>query len=244
MSVDVIDLRAFYDSPLGRVARRFVSLHIHGRWPACVGQSVLGLGYATPYLETLRRDAVRALAFMPAEQGVVNWPAEGPSASALVDPTALPLPDSCMDRVLIVHALENSDQPLDLMNEVWRVLAPGGRMILVVPNRAGMWARVDTTPFGQGLPYSRSQLRALLRQALFSPVHWSEALYGPPFARPTLLRSAPAFEAIGRRLSLPGAGVHFVEATKQVYRPVTVRRTARRPALVFDPALARPRSGP
>ncbi|HEY8578533.1 MAG TPA: methyltransferase domain-containing protein, partial [Beijerinckiaceae bacterium] len=201
-------------------------------------------GYATPYLEPLRRDAVRTLAFMPAEQGVVNWPATGPSASALVDPTALPLPDSCIDRALVVHALETSDQPRDLLTEMWRVLTPGGRMILVVPNRAGMWARVDTTPFGQGRPYSRSQLRELMREALFSPVHWSEALYAPPFARPTLLRSAPAFEAVGRRLSLPGAGVHLVEATKQVWRPVTVSRAARRRALAFDPAVARPLPAP
>jgi SAM-dependent methyltransferase len=238
MSIDVIDLRSFYASPLGAVARRFVGGAIDKQWPSCVGQSVLGIGYATPYIETLRKDTVRTLAFMPAEQGVVNWPSSGPSASALVDVTALPLPDSCIDRVLIVHALEMADQPHELMSEVWRVLAPGGRMILVAPNRAGVWARFDSTPFGHGRPYSASQLRSLLRDTLFSPVYWGDALYAPPFTRPYLLRSAPVFEAIGRKMSLPWAGVHIIEATKQLYRPSLAGRSAHRRAFRLQPAIA------
>ena len=238
MSIDVLDLRSFYATPLGAVAQRFIGAAIARRWTSCVGESVLGIGFAVPYIETLRKDTVRTLAFMPAEQGVVNWPSSGLSASALVDITALPLPDSCMDRVLVVHALEMADQPYDFLSEVWRVLAPGGRMILVAPNRAGVWARVDSTPFGHGQPYSGSQLRSLLRDTLFSPVYWGDALYAPPFARPYLLRSAPMFEAVGAKLSLPGAGVHIIEATKQLYRPALTRRSARRRAIEFQPAMA------
>ena len=238
MPMDVLDLRSFYSTALGAVAHRFIGAAVDKRWASCVGQSVLGIGYATPYLDALRKDAVRTLAFMPAEQGVVNWPVRGPSSSALVDITALPLPDSCMDRVLVVHALEMADQPYDFLTEVWRVLAPGGRMILVAPNRAGVWARVDSTPFGHGQPYSGSQLRSLLRDTLFSPVFWGDALYAPPFARPYLLRSAPAFERIGAKLSLPGAGVHIIEATKQLYRPAVTRRSLRRRSIQFQPVLA------
>jgi SAM-dependent methyltransferase len=238
MSIDVLDLRSFYTTPLGAVAQRVIGASISQRWPSCVGLSVLGVGYATPYLDTLRKDTVRTLAFMPAEQGVVNWPATGLSASALVDVTALPLPDSCMDRVLVVHALEMADQPYDFLSEVWRVLAPGGRMILVAPNRAGVWARVDSTPFGHGQPYSGSQLRSLLRDALFSPVYWGDALYAPPFTRPYLVRAAPMLEAVGAKLSLPVAGVHIIEATKQLYRPALTRRSARRRAVEFQPAMA------
>jgi len=237
MAVDVIDLRAFYASPLGQVAERFLQRAICERWTSCAGYSVLGIGYAIPYLEALRVNSVRTLSFMSAEQGVVRWPSEGPSASALVDVAALPLPDSCMDRVLVVHALENTDHPRDMLAEIWRILTPGGRVILVTPNRAGVWARFDTTPFGQGQPFSRSQLRALMRQALFSPIHWEEALYAPPFERRLLLRCAPALETLGRKLSLPGSGVHLVEATKQLYQPVTLRRASRRVAQ-WRPALS------
>ena len=56
-----------------------------------------------------------------------------------------------------------------------------------------------------------------------------------------LLRLAPMVENISGRLSLPGAGVIVVEATKQVYRLVGVRRPRRAlPELapVLTPALA------
>ena len=239
MAVDVVDLRSFYATPLGRVAQRFIGAIVQARWDNVAGLSVLGIGYATPWLDGFRDKAVRVIAFMPAEQGVVNWPTEGEvSSSALVDATQMPLPDSCIDRILMVHALENADAPHELLAEIWRVLTPGGRMILVAPNRRSAWARMETTPFGQGQPYSRGQLRTLLREALFSPVHETEALYAPPFMRPTLLRFAGVFEKIGARLALPGAGVHVIEATKQVYRLVGARRTVRRQLPQLEPALA------
>ena len=237
MALDIVDLRTFYASPLGEVARRLVGRILRGRFDACHGHTVLGIGYATPYLGVYRGEAMRVMAFMPAEQGVVNWPANGRSASALVDVTALPLPDSCVDRVLLVHALEITEHPRDLLAEVWRVLTPGGRVITVTPSRAGLWARLDTTPFGHGQPYSRSQLRDLMRETLFSPTHWAEALYVPPFGRGLFLRSASAFERIGAQLALPGAGVLVVEATKQLYRPVGLRRLARRIAPAMQPVL-------
>lgn len=239
MRLDVVDLRTFYASPLGVVTHRFLNQTIRTRWANCGGMAVMGIGYATPYLHQFKDEAVRVIAFMPAEQGVVNWPTSGPSASALVEPTALPLPDSCIDRVLVVHALEVSDHARDLLAEVWRILTPGGRMILIAPNRGGLWSRVDTTPFGHGQPFSRGQLRELMRETMFSPIHWGEALYGAPFQRRFLLRLAPFLEKIGARLSLPGAGTLVVEATKQLYRPVGLRRAARRTLpLPAEPVLA------
>ncbi len=234
--LDVVDLRAFYDTALGQVARRLVSRLVRARWQDHAGLRVLGLGYATPYLDDFREKAQRVLAFMPATQGVVHWPLDGRSATALVEPSMTPLPDASMDRILIVHAIETDEHPHDLLEEVWRILAAGGRVLIVAPSRTGLWARVDTTPFGQGHPYSRGQLQHLLQEAQFLPLYWDEALYVPPFQRASLLRSAPAFERIAGRFSLPGGGVHIVEATKQLYRPIA-RRAVRRVPIELEPAM-------
>lgn len=240
MPLDVVDLRAFYASPLGHVARRFIGRAMLRFWPDCARQRVLGLGYSTPYLSVLGMQAERTIAFMPAAQGVVNWPSPGLSASALVEPTLLPLPTASIDRVVLVHALEETESPDDLLEEVSRVLNPGGRMILVAPNRRGLWARMDGTPFGQGRPFSRRQLSALMRGAEFSPEHWTEALYVPPLQRRLLMRSALVWEQIGAGLSLPFAGVHIIDATKQFYRRAPLRATRRsfalRPVLLPQPA--------
>jgi SAM-dependent methyltransferase len=240
MSIDITDLRSFYASPLGNVTRRFVERAVGRFWGPLTGLRVLGLGYAPPYLTAARSESERALAFMPASQGVVNWPSTGASASALVDPLMMPLPDASIDRVLLVHALETVESPSELLHEIWRILTPGGRIILVAPNRRGLWARMDTTPFGHGQPYSRSQLKSLMRQTWFSPEGWAETLYVPPLRNRFLLQTAQAWEQIGIGFSLPFAGLHIVEATKQLYRPGAVRavRRASRSVPVFLPAPA------
>jgi SAM-dependent methyltransferase len=236
MFLDVVDLRSFYAQPLGGVTRRLLGRAIRARWADAHGQSILGLGYATPYLGLFRNEGGRAFAFMPGAQGVVKWPSASPTLSSLVSETTLPLRDAMIDRVLAVHALEMTPHAADMLREVWRVLAPGGKLLLVVPNRAGPWARMDTTPFGQGRPFSRTQLVSLLREALFTPVGWHEALWMPPFQRKWLMRAAPAWERIGATLSLPFYGVHVVEATKQVWRPVPIKK--KREVPVFAPGTA------
>ncbi len=239
MPLDVVDLRSFYASPLGEVARRRIGRIARQRFSNCAGYSVLGVGYATPYLGMFRDEAVRVLAFMPAEQGVVNWPSSGQSASALIETTMMPLPDASIDRAILVHALEVAEHPRELLAEIWRVLTPGGRILVVAPSRGGLWARIDTTPFGHGQPYSLGQLRELMRATLFSPTHWDEALYTPPFRRRTTLHAAAMLEQVGAYFSLPGAGVLIVEATKQLYRPVLARKKAALRVLPgFEPALA------
>jgi SAM-dependent methyltransferase len=236
MSLDIVDLRDFYSTPLGQTARRILGARLRTRWHNVNGESLLGLGYATPYLKSFREEALRIIALMPAEQGVVHWPPPNePSSTALVDEYELPLPSSSIDRALCVHLLETSQHPAELLQEVWRVLGPGGRVLLVVPNRRGWWARTERTPFGQGRPYSRPQLTHLLRESFFSPLHWLEALYMPPSNRKWIVRSALLWERLGTNLSAPFSGVHIVEATKQVYSVLPVR--AQRRAAKLKPIL-------
>jgi SAM-dependent methyltransferase len=238
MIIDVVDLRDFYTHRLGTVARHFVGRGIRRRWTDTRGLRVLGIGYPGPYLGLFREEAERCLAFMPAAQGVVKWPTTRPTLSALVDELELPLPDAAVDRVLLVHALEMSLDATALLREVWRVLASGGQLLAVVPNRRGLWARMDTTPFGHGRPYSRSQITHLLREAWFTPIGWGEALYVPPIPRGWFLGSAVAWERAGATISAPFAGVHIVEATKQVYRAIPAKREKRRLVPALKPALA------
>ena len=174
---------------------------------------------------------------MPATQGVTRWPAPGRNAAALGREDELPFADGSFDCVLMAHALECCPHPNRLMREVWRVLAPSGRMLAVVPNRRGVWTRTDATPFGHGRPYSRSQVTQLLRQTWFTPTAWGEALFVPPVGSGWFLRSAMAWERGGAALSLPFAGVHIVEATKQVYRAIPAHRERVRLIPSLNPVL-------
>src|SRR4051812_9351295 len=238
MSLDVVDLRNFYAQQLGVVARRYVGRGIRGRWADTRGQRVAGIGYATPYLGLFREEAERCLSFMPAAQGVVKWPSARPSLTTLVEELDLPLVDAAVDRVLLIHVLEMSRDAEALLREVWRVLAPGGRLLAIIPNRRGIWARTDTTPFGHGRPYSRSQITTRLRETWVTPTGWGEALHVPPIGRAWFLRSSGAWERTGAAPSAPLAGVQIVEATKQVYRAIPARREKRRVVPALEPVLA------
>jgi SAM-dependent methyltransferase len=227
MQHDVADLMEFYRTPLGHVARRLLSQQIRARWRGLTGGTLMGLGFSTPYLAPFRSEVTRLGALMPDTQGALVWPRTGPALTVLVEEDRLPLPDNSVDRLICVHGLEVAGRPEAVLREIWRVLAPEGRLLLIVPNRRGVWARLDTTPFGQGRPYSRSQLEHLLIQSLFRPVGWDGALYFPPFDRRVLVRSATVWERIGRRLTTRIAGVILVEAKKELMAPIGKAAKAR-----------------
>jgi SAM-dependent methyltransferase len=227
MHFDVTDLRDFYSTPLGQIVRRLLLHRLRARWRQVEGQTVIGLGFASPYLGAFRGEGVRLGALMPMEQGALVWPAEGPRRTVLVEETHLPLPDNSVDKLLAIHSLEVAERTGPLLRELWRVLAPQGKLLIVVPNRSSVWARFDTTPFGQGRPFSRRQLERLLADAMFTPTDWASALFVPPFARRILIRSATAFERMGARVSPGLGGVLIVEARKELVAPVGKRAGTR-----------------
>ncbi|NQU58945.1 MAG: methyltransferase domain-containing protein [Rhodospirillales bacterium] len=233
MWTDAIDLRDFYATPLGGVVRRMIRRRIRALWPDVTGMNVLGLGFTTPYLRAFQEEAIRTLAAMPAAQGVLHWPTDGNGLTTLTDETELPLPDVSMDRILLVHALESTENVRPMMREAWRVLASGGRLMVVIPNRRGLWARFERTPFGRGRPYSTSQLSMVLRENMFTPLQTERALFLPPTRSRMILSSALAIEEIGRRWFPAFAGVTIIEATKQIYAGHA--ESKRKPAVIRIP---------
>jgi SAM-dependent methyltransferase len=222
MYLDVVDLRDFYAAPIGRVVTRQLSPVVAGLTKVDAATRVLGFGFATPYLDAIS-GAERVLAFMPAGQGVIEWPAPGPPATALVEEDSLPLPDSSIDLVILVHALEMSPRPHALMAELRRVLTNGGKLLIVAPNRQGPWARSETSPFGFGRPYSRGQLRQLFAEAGFEAEAWRTGLHMPPAASRPLLGAARWLDEIGRYVWPAFAGVIVVSAVKRTVQGARVR---------------------
>lgn len=217
MRVDVLALQRFYASPLGDAARRMTARRLAALWPSAEGLDVLGLGYATPYIERFRSQARRVVALMPAEQGVEPWPAGGACGSALADEARLPFIDAVFDRVLVVHALEESNALRPMLREIWRVMAPEGRLVVVAANRWSLWAQSDATPFGHGRPFSRRQLAALLADSMFEPVASARALYAPPSHWTAFVRAADAFERVGELVWPALGGLVLMEAVKRLY---------------------------
>jgi SAM-dependent methyltransferase len=215
---------------LGQMTVRLLRARLRAVWPNVRGERVLGLGYATPFLRPFMEEGERVMAFMPAQQGVTRWPREGPSHTAFVEEMDLPLADRSVDRVLLVHAFECTEQIRPFLREIWRVMADGGKLVVVAPTRAGLWSQIDRSPFYQGHPYSPGQLATLLRANMFAPLRQTRALFMPPTRSRLAMRMAPAVERFGQRWLGRFAGVSVIESGKQLYAGVAERHVA--PAMV------------
>lgn len=213
----VYELKSFYASQQGRLIRRLVGRHIRSMWPDITGMRIMGYGYAAPWLRTLEENSERCFAVMPAGRGVHHWPEGADNRACITAEDALPLETESLDRILMVHGLENADSPQAMLHEMWRVLKSNGRMLMIVPSRMGLWARADWTPFGHGTPYTAGQINHYLQECLFTHERTEKALYMPPFRSLFFMRTAFAIENVGRYV-FPGlAGLHMIEAGKQVY---------------------------
>lgn len=234
MHLDVQDLRDFYyRNALGRAAQASLRAAMLEIWPEAKGQCVVGYGFAAPLLRPYLKDARRVIALMPGPQGVMPWPAGMPNVSVLTEEILWPLETGHVDKLVLLHGLETSERVSDLLEECWRVLGPGGRALFIVPNRAGLWARRDRTPFGYGRPYSSGQLETQLRKHQFLPERHLGALYQMPSAKQVWMKSAPALERIGRRMpTFLAGGAFMVEATKLVYPPKGKVQDTRLPSSV------------
>lgn len=221
MHLDVLDLRNFYyRSALGRGAQKVIRDDLVKLWPEAKGQTVVGFGFAVPLLRPYLADARRVTGLMPGPQGVMPWPAGQPNVSVLCEDTIWPVQTGQVDKLVVMHGLETSDNPSALLDECWRVLGPGGRAVFIVPNRAGLWSRSDKTPFGYGRPYSLGQLDAQLRKHQFVTERSLSTLYQPPSHRKIWRKAAGMLETLGHKLPVVVAGgVLMVEVSKQMAAP-------------------------
>jgi SAM-dependent methyltransferase len=225
MTTDADAAAEFYQTATGAVAAQMLRERLAGIWPNLTGQYVLGLGFAAPYLRSWREQAARCIAATPAQVGLPHWPA---ALACSIDEQQFPFADLSIDRILLVHGLENAENARCMLREVWRVLKDDGRLLVVAPNRVGLWAHVESTPFGQGQPYSPGQINRLLAASLFRVERRDTALYLPPTRLGVALRGARLIERVGRNVAPTLAGVIITEAVKDVYAAMPLRPAARR----------------
>jgi SAM-dependent methyltransferase len=236
MTADAHVAADFYGTARGAVTARLLRERLALIWPSLDRQAVLGLGYAAPYLRLWREQAGRCIAVTPAQVGRARWPLGAPNLTCTADEDLLPFPDLTFDRILLVHGLEAAENARKLLRETWRVLKDDGRLLVVAPNRSGIWAHLETTPFGYGQPYSAGQIGRLLAATMFRVEARDTALYVPPTNLRLVLRSARLLERTGRRIVPQLAGVTITEAVKDAYAALPVDAVPRRHLVLADAA--------
>ena len=226
---DVIMLRQFYATPFGEGVHALINASLKHLWPSTKGESILGIGYCSPYLEQYVDDSNAVMVCMPANQGAAYWPAAGSNRVFLAHESELPIPENSINRILLVHSIENSEQLVGMIKEAYRVLTPGGRILAIVPNRLGWWSRSPRSPFGYGRPFSMMQLRELFSEQDLTVTRSNSAVFIPPTHMRLLWRFAKKIEIVGKILCPFIGGVLLIESEKQLYasikQPVISRKT-------------------
>lgn len=231
------DLKEYYLTPQGQSVAALLTRRFNAWWVNAdiKGDLMMGVGYTLPYLGPIRGPR-KTFALLSGAMGAVVWPVGGPQRCALSDRGVWPLPAACADYIVMVHELEYAEDPAAVIEEAWRVLKPEGRLMLVVPNRTGFWARSEKTPFGHGRPFTNKQLHDLLRDGNFALERMTGALLAPPFKNKTMAETVmPALEVLA---PFCGAlcGVTVAEASKRLYSPIRGKAkpvAAKQPAVVW-----------
>lgn len=209
MRPTVEELRAYYATRDGRRVAKQLAATVAPAIRRGATARLLGLGYCAPLLTGLDPAKLERLALvMPEDMGAHRWPYGTPSCTTRADEFNLPFAEAVFDQALLVHALEFAEPPRKLLRELWRVLAPASELVLVVPNRLGVWTHFEATPFGQGRPWAKGELSRLLREAMFEPIACRTALVAPP------VKGLRWLDKPLMRIAARFGGIHFVLARK------------------------------
>lgn len=215
--MDVSDLLKFYTTSLGGRVHEVLSQLINGLWPSTVCDTFLCHGFPFPFLKDIKLRSQRTIIFMEPQVGVINWLPHGKNMTALVDDKNLPLSNDCIDRAILIHSLEFCQNPKAFLREIWRVLSPEGRAIIIVPNRRSLWSHLDYTPLGHGNPYSMGQLSQLIKDNQFDICQKARGLYGMPSSFWQGGFISRVTESIHKKIAPKLSGIVAIEVKKSVY---------------------------
>ncbi len=213
MSVDITELTEFYQSRLGRQVTAEIVKTLRTLAAGVKPEDrVAGFGYGLPYRKAF--NAISAPMMMPAFQGACCDP-EG--AVLLASELNLPFADESFDRIFCAHILEHTGDPNGFLTELSRLLRASGEIYLIVPNRRGVWAQAENTPFGAGRPYTKRQLSALCTKHNLLITEYEPALFFPPRTPVSRLYFYALYQKICKNFFSRFAGAHIVKAVKRVY---------------------------
>lgn len=233
MLFDLKKLVSFYDTRLGLFAKREVSAHLTSHLEHFSKNSYLvSLGYSLPFLKKIIQKFERFNLFFPATQGCFNFSDESGNLSALVHETELPLADAVIDGLICAHCFEHTQDPHLLLKEIWRVLASSGKLLLIIPNRRGIWARFDNNPFGFGTSYSKRQIRKLLEDHNFIIESIEPALHAPPSHAGWYHTLLTPINRLFSKFSPHFSGVYLIHAKKQIFQPIVKTKISLKPSVL------------
>lgn len=130
------------------------------------------------------------------------------------DAASLPFNDNSFDLVFSVTAMEFFQKPKQCLHEMYRILRPGGHMVVATLNSLSLWSMqrrlkslFTKTIFSHANFYSIYDIKSMIRPHKITG--WRGGIFVPPFAPKWAINHPEFFERIGQKL-VPQLGAFVV----------------------------------
>ncbi len=216
MWVDVDRLDAFYQTKLGGLVQFDVGQNVNQLLNVAKNNTVVGYGYTYPYMDLFGNATNSVVTLAPMAQGGRGCLLKDQNISCVSEELLMPLLDRSVDKLFICHSFEFVNNIPEFLKECYRVLADDGEILMVVPNRRGLWAHNANTPLGYGMPYTGAQLSEILTNHMFNPISVQYGLFTLPNEMLFRYGLDKAMEFCTKFVSAKFGGVLYMLARKQV----------------------------
>ncbi|MBO8128593.1 MAG: methyltransferase domain-containing protein [Peptococcaceae bacterium] len=133
---------------------------------------------------------------------------------------AIPAASETFTLVIAFTSLEFTGQPEAAVRELWRMVRPGGRLIVAALNAWSPWAwwrsrKTGHSVFAKAHFFSPWELlRLLARNTGERCLVWNTAVFIPPGANSCIIKTAPVWEVAGRLFFKPLGALIIVRVDK------------------------------
>lgn len=223
-------LRDWFATPSGLAVLREIEPRLEHRLGGLFGYHAVQVGNVAPGRDLMAGSRIG--------HRVVLDP-EAACAEVCADAASLPLQGDSVDLVLLVHALELSEHPHQVLREVDRVLVPEGHVLLVGFNPLslfGLWKLIfgwrGRLPWAERF-YTTFRIRDWLALLGFEVLACDYVAHFAPWARESWLRRGRLWERLVGRFWPGLGGVYLILGRKRVatLTPIKPRWRPRRAIL-------------
>lgn len=214
-------LREWYASLLGQSMLDEVDAALAEMLRATYGFHAIQIGMmGEPADALLRSDLIHPL--------IMETTSCSPQVGVIAQPAMLPVCARSVDLIVLMHTLELSRDPYQVLREVDRVLADDGYLIVIGFNRRSLWGLFrgllswrDRAPWNTRF-YSTNRVQDWISVLGFRTLRRESVFYQPPVQHAGVLRRLRFLKAL--RYAFPHSGAVYVLKARKHTVPLTPTR--------------------
>lgn len=220
MYLDFLNYQKFYDSAIGKLLAGHIQIQLKKYCYLYDNQNIGCFGYAHPYLNFLKEFNL-SISYCYSKKMGISDEKIIKGNKILIDEEKIPFQDSFFDHVFLIHYLENNHNTKVSLREIWRSLAPEGKLYIIIPNKKSSWYLSEKSPFSSGSGFSKKQINYLLEDSFFDVQTIERLVYFPNSNIKFINNNNTLIEKLGSILFKYFNGVYFCVVKKRIYANIS-----------------------